>query len=44
MFVRARGAKPRLTHPQQNPADGKTLTVNVKGIDAQGKPVDAIVV
>jgi hypothetical protein len=40
----SKGGKVVLTAHSRVSADGKTITVNVKGTDAQGKPVDAVVV
>ena len=39
-----KGGKAVLTAHSKISADGKTITVNVKGTDAQGKPVDGIAV
>jgi hypothetical protein len=39
-----KGGKAVLTAHSGVSADGKTITVNVKGTDAQGKPVDAVAV
>ena len=40
----SKGGKAVLTAHSRVSADGKTVTANVKGTDAQGKPVDAVVV
>jgi hypothetical protein len=40
----SKGGKAVLTAHSRVSADGKTITVNVKGTDAQGKPVDAVAV
>jgi hypothetical protein len=40
----SKGGKVVLTTHSKVAADGKTLTVNVKGTDAQGRAVDAVVV
>jgi hypothetical protein len=40
----SKGGKAVLTAHSRVSADGKTITVNVKGTDAQGKPEDAVVV
>ena len=40
----SKGGKVVLTTHSKISADGKTLTVNVKGTDMQGKPVDGAVV
>ena len=40
----SKGGKATLTAHSKISADGKTITVNVKGTDAQGKPVDGIAV
>ena len=40
----SKGGKVVLTAHSRVSADGKTITVNVKGTDAQGKPVDAVAV
>jgi len=40
----AKGGKAVLTAHSRVSADGKTITVNVKGTDAQGKPVDGVAV
>jgi hypothetical protein len=39
-----KGGKAALTAKSRVSADGKTITVNIKGTDAQGKPVDAVAV
>ena len=40
----SKGGKVILTTHNTVSADGKTVTVNVKGTSAQGQPVDAVVV
>src|SRR5216684_6007332 len=40
----SKGGKVILTTHNRVSADGKTVTVNVKGSNAQGQPVDAVVV
>jgi len=40
----SKGGKVVLTTHNRVSADGKTVTVNVKGSNAQGQPVDAVVV
>jgi hypothetical protein len=40
----SKGGKVMLTSHSKVSADGKTITVNVKGTDTQDKPVDAVVV
>jgi hypothetical protein len=40
----SKGGKVALTVHSRISADGKTRTINMKGTDTQGKPVDAVVV
>ena len=40
----SKGGKAVLTAHSRVSADGKTITVNIKGADMQGKPVDAVAV
>ena len=40
----SKGGKTVLTARSRVSADGKSITVNLKGTDMQGKPVDAVVV
>jgi hypothetical protein len=43
-IIYSKGGKAVLTAHSRVSTDGKTVTVNVKGTDAQGKPIDAVAV